>query len=52
MEDWEQHFLEKSRRRSEIERDERTRTLLKAALAAALVAALVLGGIAALALLA
>ena len=50
MEDWEQHFTEKSRRRSEMERGERGRTILKAGLAAAVVAALVLDGIVALAL--
>jgi hypothetical protein len=52
VEDWEQHFLEKSRRRSEMERGERSRAILKAGLAAALVAALVLGAIVALALFA
>jgi hypothetical protein len=51
VEDWEQHFLEKSRRRSEMERGERSRAILKAGLAA-LVAALVLGAIVALALFA
>ena len=48
MEDWEQHFIEKSRRRSQMDRDDRNQAIFKGALAAAIIAAVVLGGIVAL----
>jgi hypothetical protein len=51
VEDWEQFFLEKSRRRSERDRHERRREWTRATLAAALFTALVVGAIAALTIL-
>jgi hypothetical protein len=48
VEDWEQHFIEKSRRRSQMDRDDRNQAIFKGALAAAIIAAVVLGGIVAL----
>lgn len=52
MEDWEEFFLEKSRRRFEQERDERRRDRIKAAIAAGTVALLVIAAIVGLAVLA
>jgi hypothetical protein len=52
VEDWEQFFAEKSRRRFEVERGERRRNRAKLGLAGAVVALLVVGAIVVLAALA
>ena len=50
MEDWEQFFVEKSRRRADKERLARRKRRVSALIAAGLIAALLAAGIAALAL--
>lgn len=51
MEDWEQFFVEKSRRRFEKDRSERRRERAKLTIAAAVIALIVVGAIASLAVL-
>jgi hypothetical protein len=49
VEDWEQHFVEKSRRRFEKERDERRRARTRLTIATALLALLFVGAVVGLA---
>jgi hypothetical protein len=51
VEDWEQHFLEKSRRRFEKERLEKRRHNMLRLVAAVAIGATIVGGLAALAIL-
>ena len=51
VQDWEEFFVEKSRRRAETERQERRRNQFKVALATTVVVLLVVGGIVGLAML-
>jgi len=45
VDDWEQHFVEKSRRRFEKERHERRRTWTRLAVAGAIVVIIVVGAV-------